>query len=215
MLNHSAISLYKATHMADFDNLLFNIDITPAAPAPGSLLVAEPFLRDEYFAHSVVCLVDYEPAGEAMGVVLNHPTPYTLQQLLADVKSPEPVRVYCGGPMSADRLYYIHTLGPDIVPGCREIKQGLYIGGDFKAMTDYVNSGYPVEGAMRFFIGYSGWSRRQLDEEIDNRVWAVTPGRSRSLTLTGSGDAYWHSTVRAMGSTYRGWLYHPQNPSAN
>ena len=50
--------------MIDFESLLFNIDIsTRCIPRAGSLLVAEPFLRERYFHHAVICLVDYEPRG--------------------------------------------------------------------------------------------------------------------------------------------------------
>ena len=63
--------------MIDFESLLFNIDInSERIPRSGSLLVAEPFLREQYFHHSVICLVDYEPRGSAMGVVLNNITSY-------------------------------------------------------------------------------------------------------------------------------------------
>ena len=45
--------------MIDFESLIFNIDIDRRfIPHPGSLLVAEPFLRERYFHHSVICLVE-------------------------------------------------------------------------------------------------------------------------------------------------------------
>ena len=203
------------TTMINFDSLLFNIDFQQRLPGPGSLLVAEPFLREKYFHHSVICLVDYEPGGSAMGIVLNRQTGTPLQSLISGITVERPIPVFCGGPMSCDRLYFIHSLG-SIIPGSKPIADsGLYIGGSFEAMTDYVNSGYPVEGCIRFFIGYSGWSERQLDEEIGNNVWAVAETPSAEMVLTAEEDAYWHRTVRAMGDDYRGWLFHPWNIHAN
>lgn len=200
--------------MIDYDNVLFNIRIESGMPHQGALLVAEPFLRDEHFSHAVICLVEYGPASTAMGIVLNHPTAYTLQGLIQGVKRKEDIRVWCGGPMSCDRLYYVHTLG-DLIPDSREIIPGLYIGGDFQAMLDYVNSGCPTEGCIRFFIGYSGWGHGQLDEELRNHVWAVNNITDAPSLLTGSHKGYWHRQVRELGPEFRGWLYHPRNPQFN
>lgn len=200
----------------DYKSLLFNIDIpSGTAPAPGALLISEPFLHEDYFDHSVTALIEYEPAGAAMGVVLNHPSEYSLQELVDGVTLKDPVEVYCGGPVAQDRLYFIHTLG-DVIPGTQPLGDGLWIGGDFDPMLDIVNSGYNLEGQVRFFIGYSGWSEGQLDDELQHNVWTVAPlTASPAHMLTGSGDAYWHRAVKALGDDFRGWLFHPQNPMAN
>lgn len=201
--------------MIDYDNALFNIDITSGdMPHPGALLIAEPFLKDEYFSHAVICLVEYAMGGTAMGIVMNRSTAYTLQGLVKDVTRKKDIPIFCGGPMSCDRLYFVHTLG-DIIPDAKEIKPGLFIGGDFQAMLGYVNAGYPIEGYIRFFIGYSGWSREQLDEELHKRVWAVTESADYAQLLTAQEDSYWHRAVRNMGNNFRGWRFHPKNPQAN
>ena len=60
--------------MPDLDSSLFKINLPTGTPAVGSILVAEPFLREEYFNHGVISLVEYEPGKSAMGLVLNKPT---------------------------------------------------------------------------------------------------------------------------------------------
>ncbi len=200
--------------MIDFDKKIFNIDIPCGSPSVGSLLVSEPFLKEDYFHHTVICIADYAPDSTAMGIVLNRQTAYTLQSLMSGVTLETPIPVYCGGPMAYDRLFFLHTLG-DIIPGARQITSGLYVGGEFDAMINYINHGYPIEGYARFFVGYSGWSRLQLDEEISNKVWAVTESSDYNALLTGSEDAFWHRYVRQLGNDYKGWRYHPRNPHAN
>ncbi len=200
--------------MIDFDNCLFNIDIPCGTPDVGSILIAEPFLKEEYFHHAVICVIDYGKDLSSMGVVLNRMTAYNLQSLLAEVTVDEPVPVYCGGPMSYDRLFYLHTLG-DLIPESRQIADSLYVGGDFDSIIRYVNDGYPLDGYVRFFVGYSGWSPHQLDEEIGNKVWAVSHTSDYPALLTGCEDAYWHRCVRMLGHDFRGWRYHPRNPHAN
>lgn len=196
-------------------SLLFNINIESDKPYHASLLVAEPFLKEDYFRRAVICLVDYDgESSGSMGVVMNRPTAYKLQELLETIKVERPVTVYCGGPVSTDRLFFIHTLG-DIIPGGMKIRDGLWLGGDFTAMEDYVNSGYPIEGKIKFFIGYSGWSRGQLEEEIKAHTWAVAPIISNQQLMMESEDTMWHTVVRQLGEEYRGWRYHPIDPHVN
>lgn len=202
--------------MINYDHELFNINISSSErPKPGALLISEPFLREEYFNHSVILLVEYEPDSTAMGIVMNHPTNYTLGALIEGITRKESITVYCGGPMSCDRLYFIHTLGEELIPGARKLSQGIYIGGDFKSVIQYLNAGYPIDGYIRFFVGYSGWGSHQLNEELRTKVWAVAPPDTGELLLTGDQDAYWHRYVRSLGNEFRGWRYHPRNPQCN
>ncbi|MDE7135978.1 MAG: YqgE/AlgH family protein, partial [Muribaculaceae bacterium] len=60
--------------MSDLGKEIFNIDIPTIQPDCGRVLVSEPFLREDYFRHSVVFLVDHEFKGKSMGIVMNHPT---------------------------------------------------------------------------------------------------------------------------------------------
>ncbi len=39
--------------MTNIDSLLFKIEMTRHTPYPGALLISEPFLREEYFCHSI------------------------------------------------------------------------------------------------------------------------------------------------------------------
>lgn len=196
-------------------SFLFNIDIpTGYEPAVGSLLVAEPFLRESYFNHAVIVMVDYEPGQSAMGVVVNNPTDYKLQEVIEGVKVEEPIPVFCGGPVGSDRLYFLHTLG-DLIPGASPIGEGLWLGGDFDVMLSIINDGYDISGRIRFFMGYSGWTSGQLENEIAQRVWAVTDLRSADDLLSDDYGKVWHRAVNRLGPDFKGWLYHPKNIMAN
>lgn len=200
--------------MGDLESILFNIDINSSAPTQGALLVAEPFLREEFFNHAVVVLVEYDAKGSAMGIVLNRQLDINVQSLVAEIVYEEPIPVYCGGPLSPDRLYYIHTIG-NLIPNSQEIFPGLYVGGDFDQIIKYVNSHEQIDRQIRFFLGYSGWDKGQLADELRHHVWAVTHVRECEILLDGTDNAYWHKIVRLMGKRYRGWLYHPISPSDN
>lgn len=71
--------------MENLKNQLFDIDIPGLSPFRGCYLVAEPFLKESYFRHAVICLSDYEEGKEAMGLVMNRLTNLSLQELIEDV----------------------------------------------------------------------------------------------------------------------------------
>lgn len=200
--------------LSNLDSSLFRINMPTRKPQPGALLVAEPFLREEHFNHAVISLIEYSAEKSAMGLVLNKPTGYTLGEAIDGINSNINIPIYCGGPVSCDRLFYIHSIGPQI-PGSNPLANDLFIGGDFKAVKEYINLGLPTEGIIRFFVGYSGWNEGQLDEEISSHVWAVAPRPASSELLKDDGEAFWYHIVRSMGESYRNWLYHPLNPQLN
>jgi len=200
--------------MPDLDSSIFNINLPSRTPEVGSLLVAEPFLRETYFNHGVISLVEYGQGKSAMGLVLNKPTGYMLGEIVEGIHDEVDLPVYCGGPLSCDRLFYLHSLGNEF-NGSRKITDGLYIGGDFEQVRRYVNMGCDTYGKMRFFVGYSGWDPRQLEDEIDNHVWAVAPKPANSEIFKEDGVSCWYRIVRMLGKPYRNWLLHPVNPQYN
>lgn len=202
--------------MKDITTNLFRVKSSSQPPAVGGLLVTEPFMHESYFNHGVVSLIDYVPDEGATGVVMNNRTEYQLNELLEGIETRIQIPVFCGGPLGQDRLYFLHTLGSEIIANARRYAPGIYIGGDFDAIISYVNAGYPVDGAVRFFIGYSNWAEGQLEREIRRENWAIAPPPACASDLLRTvGDSYWHRTVRSLGPAYRAWTLLPRNVSAN
>lgn len=202
--------------MKGLDTTFFNLSTQKRPLSNGDLLLAEPFLNEAWFRRAVISLIDTDRNSGSTGVVLNNPMNYKLPEVLDGVNSDVDVPVFCGGPLSHDRLYFLHTLGPEIIPDGRLYAPGLYIGGDFDSAIAYVNEGYPYRGCIRFFIGYSGWEPGQLADEISRDVWA--PGTSPAdpaLLLTANGDAMWQQVLRTLGPHYRSWQLIPADLHAN
>lgn len=198
----------------NLDSSIFNIDLPSPRPEVGKLLVAEPFMHGDIFAHAVILLIDCEEGKPSMGLMMNRGTGYKLGELTDVINKSFEVPLFCGGPVDNERLFYMHTLG-DIIPDSRKITDDLYIGGRFDSLKEYIEDGYPTDGYVRFFAGYSGWDPHQLDEEMKARTWTVASPLSGSQMLKGEGDSYWHRIVRALGPAFKGWQYHPLYPSAN
>lgn len=202
--------------MNDLNTHFFKVSGTKLMPCAGHVLIAEPFLSDDCFNHGVVSLIDYLPEEGTTGVVLNNRTEYMLPELLDGIDPAVSIPVFCGGPLGQDRLYFIHTLGSDVIPNARRYTGGLYIGGDFDSAIKYVNQGYPTEGCIRFFIGYSSWAEGQLEREIMDERWVnmLYPPSPEEI-LTGAGDRFWHRFVGYLGDSYRAWNLLPRNAVCN
>lgn len=203
--------------MKDFYSSFFNPTTEKLPPARGSLLVAQPFLSEEWFERSVISLIDYESDKGATGLVLNHRTDLNLSDVIRGVDDfGARVPIYCGGPMGHDRLFFIHNLGSDVIRGAECYAPDLYIGDDLNSAIEYVRDGYPIDGCIRFVVGYSGWSRGQLEDELSEDTWAsVADDIGSADLLSGYGEDYWQRIVRMMGQQYKSWLMIPRNAIFN
>lgn len=183
-------------------------------PKKGDLLLAEPLLAEPYFSRSAILLLDEDENHGHIGLTLNKVTPVTLQDIFPDWYAGKNIRVYCGGPVEADRLFMLHSLG-DRFPGSVEVAPNVYVGAKLDDVLDYINEHSETEGTIRFFLGYSGWSEGQLTSEILKNTWALNPNPNSGDLLTGTGDMYWRREVEQLGEKYRSWLVVPVNPSDN
>lgn len=180
----------------------------------GDLLLANPFLKQPDFYRSAVLILEKDAAGGFLGLTLNRPTRLLMQDLFDLPEEVMNVEVYGGGPVDNDRLFMLHRLG-DRVDGSVEIANGIYVGGQLPDIAQAVTTGAAITGDMRFFLGYSGWAKGQLEEEIKDNFWALSREYDPSLLLTGSGSDYWREEVSRLGPDFRSWLVIPENPSDN
>lgn len=183
-------------------------------PQTGRMLVAVPGLDEPHFNHSVVTLIDYHRDEDVVGIVVNRSTPITLDKAIDGVAPDRKIPLYLGGPVGNDRLLYLHTLG-SAFHGTREVSPGLFLGGSLEDVIEYVNAGYQVEGTIRFFVGYSGWSPGQLEGEIESDSWVVTNAMAPHTMLSLSDNAMWHRAVSTLGDDFSHWRYSPMYPHLN
>lgn len=191
----------------------FRIKHNDLLPEQGRLLISEPLLRDTYFERAVVLLVEHSDSG-SMGFILNKKTELTVNSFFPELDSCEEIPIFVGGPVSANRLFFVHTLGDVIIPDSFPIANNLYFDGDFEAMKTYIISGKPIRGKVKFFLGYSGWTGGQLAREIDGNSWAVGKSDDEYL-FSANGDAFWKRSVDRLGNSYRNWNQIPKEPWLN
>lgn len=179
----------------------------------GSILIASPLLHDYHFTRSVILMVAHDSEG-SMGIVMNKrfEGPYTLNMMVPELKDVPTIPVFLGGPMERDTLFFIHTLST--LKGALPLGNGLYLNGDFEYIKDYILRGNPVEGCIRFFTGYAGWSHDQLQQEIEDNSWII--GKSNPLNfLRNQYRNFWVNCMNDLGQPYRFWAKYPLIPSLN
>lgn len=190
---------------------IYRIEYNHVEPCRGCVLIAEPFLRDQFFGRSVIFVVEHSVESGTMGLVLNKPLPVMLADIMCDCQSTEDIPVYRGGPLAMDTLFYLHTLAD--VQDSLPVTDGIYLNGDFEAIRRYILQGNPVRGHLRFFLGYAGWEDGQLHEECEADTWMVN--RDGRPCLRDDTDQQWENALSSLGDKYRIWAGFPQIPELN
>ena len=178
----------------------------------GKLLIAEPALTgDVSFNRSVVLLAEHNDEG-AVGFILNKPLEYDISDLVSEIKVP--LKVFNGGPVEQDNLYFIHKV-PHLIEESIEISDGIYWGGDFEKIIELVYNSIITENDIRFFLGYSGWASLQLDQELTSKSWVVVKNEYQSDIIQKSTTAFWKEKMIELGGEYLIWSNSPENPILN
>ena len=175
-------------------------------------MIAEPsILGDVSFNRSVVLLADHSDNG-SVGFILNKILDFTLKDLIPELQVN--FKVYNGGPVEQDNLYFIHKI-PDLIPESIEIANGIYWGGNFEIVVELISKNLISEKEIKFFLGYSGWDAQQLEDELNSHAWIVTPNEDHTELLEKPYNSFWKDKMLELGGEYMLWSNSPENPSYN
>ncbi|MBS1489685.1 MAG: YqgE/AlgH family protein [Bacteroidetes bacterium] len=180
-------------------------------PQAGRLLISEPYLADPNFDRTIILLCEHNDDG-TIGFVLNRPTESTVGSLVSDLSHVEN-SACLGGPVQQDTLHYLHR-HPDVA-GAVKVADGIFWGGDFEDIIDKLKTGQANQDDIKFFLGYSGWSYGQLEEEIKTNSWIVSDRVSEELIFETEFDLMWRATLKAMGGRFSMYSNYPVDPTLN
>ncbi len=179
---------------------------------PGGVLISEPFMNDDYFSRSVIFLCDHSEEG-SYGFVLNKYITNQISEVIDGFPTIN-TKISLGGPVDTSNLFYIHALGEEI-PNSIPTANGLYIGGDFEAVKTLLTEQPKKAEKIRFFIGYSGWSQDQLQQEINEKSWVILNKIPEKYILDTSSKDIWKKIMEKMGGKFKIMAKFPKNPSDN
>ena len=179
--------------------------------APGILLIADPFLKDPNFLRTVVFLCEHKEDG-SFGFVLNRKYENTLDELMPELEGHQ-LPVYYGGPVQMDTIHFLHQY-PDEIPGSQEVIKGVYWGGDFDLVINMIKKETIDFNKIRFYIGYSGWSNGQLNDEMNEKTW-LTVEATRKLIFHRNYEEIWKDSLKHLGGDYEIMVNFPIDPQLN
>jgi putative transcriptional regulator len=184
---------------------------TRIIPGPGKLLVSEPFLADPNFERTIIIMCEHNDDG-SFGFVLNKPSLAKVADVLDELKKFKGM-AFVGGPVQQDTLQYVHR-----IPGLDnaiEILEGVYWGGDFEKIRLLIETKQINKADIKFFLGYSGWSAGQLNDELKENSWIVSDQVDAELIFETDPEIMWQKALKLMGGRFSVYSNYPLDPRMN
>lgn len=180
-------------------------------PEKGDLLLSEPFLIDSNFSRVVILLCEHNDEG-SFGLILNNTLEIEINELVTDFPEAK-IPVGFGGPVERNQLFYVHRNAE--INGAAEIHPDLYLGGDYMEIKRMISDNEMTPENLRFFIGYTGWCKGQLQSEIDELSWVVMKNPENFSVFSAVDDDLWRELISQLGGKYKLMADYPLNPADN
>lgn len=178
----------------------------------GKLLVAETATYGDSFFSRTVILITEDTEEEVIGFILNLPKEFTLQDIFAEAKNN--FRLFSGGPVEQDNLYFLHNI-EELKSKSQMISDGVYWGADFNSLAEILETQKVERAHLRFFLGYSGWTKDQLIDELDKKYWTVIDNPFKSDLLKITPSEIWKELMKLLGDDHLIWANAPSDPIMN
>jgi putative transcriptional regulator len=156
---------------------------TPAKPTAISqaglanhFLIAMRALQGDYFSNTVTYIIEHSDEG-AFGLVINRPTSLEFCDLFGDIDAADQCQlpVFDGGPVGTDRVFFLHT-SDWTYEYTQSISEQISLTTSLDIVHDLV-SGKRPKGILTI-LGYAGWDAGQLENELAENVWLISPATS-------------------------------------
>jgi putative transcriptional regulator len=172
----------------------------------GNLLIAPPSVRGNFFEKSVILLTE-DHANGTVGVALNKSSKVTLKEFARqnNVMLDVPGYVFVGGPVNVKALTMIHTNEWRCANTMR-INSNFSISSSPEILTNLAMGYAPSQ--WRIFVGLCGWSRGQLQQEMEgippynkNQSW-LTATADPDIVFDFGGQEQWTEAVERSGNEF-------------
>jgi putative transcriptional regulator len=181
------------------------------SPKKGRLLLSEPYLADPNFERTAILLTEHNEEG-SVGFILNKPSESRVSEVMEDLKGLD-AQIFIGGPVQQDTLHFVHRYAG--LQDAIEIEEGIYWGGNFEHLLTMKNTGQLLITDIKFFLGYSGWSPNQLQEELKLNSWIVSDRVSDDLIFETLPDQMWKKAMQGLGGRFTVYSNYPADPRMN
>lgn len=173
----------------------------------GQLLLASPTLRDPNFRRTVILMSAHDAEG-ALGAVLNRPAGRSLGAMNPDfaLTPLSELPVYRGGPVETSKL---------ILAAWQRRDEAGEIQISFGIEPERALALVGVAGVtLRAFLGYAGWGKGQLENEMRHRTWYPAPLEDYNLDAT-DGAGLWRMILGSLSPDLKLLADEPDDPTMN
>jgi putative transcriptional regulator len=163
-------------------------------------IIAMPTLTDNTFSRTAIYLCQHNADG-ALGIVINRKSDMKLKEIFMQMDisisslTAADAPVYVGGPIQQERGFVLHTTD-------KKWAITLPISETMSLTTsrDIIEAIAKGEGPERYFValGYAGWGKGQLEQEMLSNSWLNTPFGEPILFDTPT-DLRWRMAASQIG----------------
>jgi len=188
----------------DYFNFKSNNKVTK-----GSLILSQPLMKDLNFERSIIFICEHNSDG-SFGYKLNDKL--SPDSVNSDLNQIIKENLYIGGPVENSYLNFIHN--SDQIKDSVKITDNIYLGGDLDSVLEGVENNIS-DFKLKFFSGYSGWSPKQLDKEIEENSWIVINEYISNFIFDEIDEKFWTSFLSDKGGKNKIFSNYPKDPSLN
>lgn len=166
----------------------------------GKFLVSMPAIENDCFSHALVYICSHDTEG-AMGFVVNKKLKdFSFSDLAVKIPMQtsvnlEQMYLYQGGPVEKIRGFVLHSTDY-IKPGTFRVNDQVAVSSSLDVLTDIAYGTGPKNNLIA--LGYSGWNANQLEMELFQNRWLITPA-STDLLFNTPDELKWERAMDESG----------------
>ena len=155
-------------------------------------------MNDTLFKKTVIFICEHDKHG-AMGLIINKEI-NKKDVLFSNQENDKGLiqvlnknNLFIGGPVLTDRILFLHTIKK--INESISINKEVSVSSDIDTLKSIVNTS---NQQYKLFLGHSGWSKGQLEREIENGDWLIQKSIN-SLIFEKKIDHIWGEATKSLG----------------
>ena len=155
-------------------------------------------MKDPLFEKTVIFICEHDKHG-AMGLIINKEI-NKKDVLFSNQENDKGLiqvlnknNLFIGGPVLTDRILFLHT--NKNMDESISINKEVSVSSDIDTLKSMVNTN---NQQYKLFLGHSGWSKGQLEREIENGDWLIQKSIN-SLIFEKKIDHIWGEATKSLG----------------
>lgn len=158
--------------------------------------MAHPAMAHPNFRHSILYLSHHDAGDGAIGFILNRPLGRAVEELGENdaLKQVANVPLFEGGPVQRNQVIVASIGWNSETDSC-----------SFEPLAP-PRGGFDLPAGekekLRVFLGYAGWSKNQLEQEIALNIWLVLRPHPE-LLHSDADENTWRRIMNGLGPMYR------------